>query len=654
LSRLPVSGDRKSLLLGTALASTLLIGGILMPAPAGAVVNSCTDPGPDAVFINSAAPISCINTETRNEPGVGFAIELRASGAASYIYVHSSGELTASSNMQNTFGIFASTQDANSRIDVVNLGDISVTATGNHHYAFGLVARTSGNGSPITSIVNSGDMSVTSENKYGSAYGIYARTEGADSGIYSIANSGTLVVTGGGTDGARAIGIFARTDSSDSPLSIVNSGDITVTATVETGTYAASAFGIFAGTYGSNSPIGIENSGDFTVTATATGNDARAYGIAARTDGSGSPIGIENSGDITATAISTAFDSSFRAYGISAKSLGAVSPIGIENSGGLSAGTDGIFATGLYGNISIVNDGTIYAGSIGIHAGDCQGPICSACGARAAGVNFFNPSANTSVFAKVDVTFGDDLDGVGGKAACASPGRRDRLLFPAFLLVRFPRANIRLRRASHLTESAARIGCLCALRGGRGRCRARRLRFGLPRCRGWRRRGLLRFLDRRPGQHLPCIGMVASDQTGLLLIAFDGETSAFLYRLNLVGDLAAEFLVERVLERGDPPAQGEDGLLQMRDVLLQAGHPVLVVLDVIAIGETERLGRRGECKGTKCGDDGSDGAHTTLPLASFKRSEATRRVVEKPARLTTWRQNALVSNTLSISPCQEP
>jgi autotransporter family porin len=250
LSRLPVSGDRKSLLLGTALASTLLIGGILMPAPAGAVVNSCTDPGPDAVFINSAAPISCINTETRNEPGVGFAIELRASGAASYIYVHSSGELTASSNMQNTFGIFASTQDANSRIDVVNLGDVSVTATGNHHYAFGLVARTSGNGSPITSIVNSGDMSVTSENKYGSAYGIYARTEGADSGIYSIANSGTLVVTGGGTDGARAIGIFARTDSSDSPLSIVNSGDITVTATVETGTYAASAFGIFAGTYG--------------------------------------------------------------------------------------------------------------------------------------------------------------------------------------------------------------------------------------------------------------------------------------------------------------------------------------------------------------------------------------------------------------------
>jgi predicted homoserine dehydrogenase-like protein len=32
-------------------------------------------------------------------------------------------------------------------------------------------------------------------------------------------------------------------------------------------------------------------------------------------------------------------------------------------------------------------------------------------------VNFYNPSANTSVFAKVDVTFGEDIDGVGGKAS---------------------------------------------------------------------------------------------------------------------------------------------------------------------------------------------------------------------------------------------
>lgn len=37
-------------------------------------------------------------------------------------------------------------------------------------------------------------------------------------------------------------------------------------------------------------------------------------------------------------------------------------------------------------------------------------------GEVSAGVNFFNLSATTSVFAKVDVTFADDVSGVGGKA----------------------------------------------------------------------------------------------------------------------------------------------------------------------------------------------------------------------------------------------
>jgi autotransporter family porin len=33
-----------------------------------------------------------------------------------------------------------------------------------------------------------------------------------------------------------------------------------------------------------------------------------------------------------------------------------------------------------------------------------------------AGVNFFNQSANTSVFAKFDATLGNNLEGYGGKA----------------------------------------------------------------------------------------------------------------------------------------------------------------------------------------------------------------------------------------------
>jgi len=37
-------------------------------------------------------------------------------------------------------------------------------------------------------------------------------------------------------------------------------------------------------------------------------------------------------------------------------------------------------------------------------------------GEVSAGVNFFNPSAGTAVFAKLDVTFGDDVEGIGGKA----------------------------------------------------------------------------------------------------------------------------------------------------------------------------------------------------------------------------------------------
>ena len=37
-------------------------------------------------------------------------------------------------------------------------------------------------------------------------------------------------------------------------------------------------------------------------------------------------------------------------------------------------------------------------------------------GEVSAGVNFFNLSASTAVFAKLDVTFGEDLAGFGGKA----------------------------------------------------------------------------------------------------------------------------------------------------------------------------------------------------------------------------------------------
>jgi autotransporter family porin len=67
----------------------------------------------------------------------------------------------------------------------------------------------------------------------------------------------------------------------------------------------------------------------------------------------------------------------------------------------------------LWGNLSDDNQATLVStGTTFILKEDLQ----DVWGEVSAGVNFFNPSANTSVFAKLDVTFGDDIDGVGGKA----------------------------------------------------------------------------------------------------------------------------------------------------------------------------------------------------------------------------------------------
>jgi outer membrane autotransporter protein len=67
----------------------------------------------------------------------------------------------------------------------------------------------------------------------------------------------------------------------------------------------------------------------------------------------------------------------------------------------------------LWGNLSNDNQATLVStGTTFIledHLQDVWGEVSG-------GVNFFNPTASTSVFAKVDVTFGQDIDGVGGEA----------------------------------------------------------------------------------------------------------------------------------------------------------------------------------------------------------------------------------------------
>ena len=67
----------------------------------------------------------------------------------------------------------------------------------------------------------------------------------------------------------------------------------------------------------------------------------------------------------------------------------------------------------LWGNLSDNNEATLVSTGTTFHLEDNLEDVW---GEASAGVHFFNPSANTSVFAKLDVTFGDHIDGVGGKA----------------------------------------------------------------------------------------------------------------------------------------------------------------------------------------------------------------------------------------------
>jgi hypothetical protein len=90
---------------------------------------------------------------------------------------------------------------------------------------------------------------------------------------------------------------------------------------------------------------------------------------------------------------------------------------------GLRLGTDYPVWTGttmepfvigsLWGNLSDNNQATL--NSLGTTF-QLEDKLQDVWGEVSGGVNFFNPSANTSAFAKVDVAFGQDIDGISGKA----------------------------------------------------------------------------------------------------------------------------------------------------------------------------------------------------------------------------------------------
>ncbi len=67
----------------------------------------------------------------------------------------------------------------------------------------------------------------------------------------------------------------------------------------------------------------------------------------------------------------------------------------------------------LWGDLSGDRQATLVSSGSTFHFEDNPQDVW---GEVSAGVNFFNPSANTSVFAKLDVTFGDNIEGFSGKA----------------------------------------------------------------------------------------------------------------------------------------------------------------------------------------------------------------------------------------------
>jgi hypothetical protein len=87
--------DRRSLLLGTALASTFLLGSLFAPTAAHATTD-CLAPSPPApapIFTSVADSITCVNTEARN--GTAYAIYLNSNAPGGFIDLYNSGVLTA-------------------------------------------------------------------------------------------------------------------------------------------------------------------------------------------------------------------------------------------------------------------------------------------------------------------------------------------------------------------------------------------------------------------------------------------------------------------------------------------------------------------------------------------------------------------------------
>src|SRR5205085_1908662 len=162
-------------------------------------------------------------------------------------------------------GISASTRPGNyGAIDIVNSGDVNVTATGGYstYFIYGSATGISVTGQYLVDIDNSGSIDVSA---YITAFGIDARTYYDD---LTIDNSGTITVDAGPSYvlASYATGINAYNIYGD--VEVSNSGLVSVLAHpgFGVGEYeytilgSAEAMGIYAQSYGIGNVL-VDNSG---------------------------------------------------------------------------------------------------------------------------------------------------------------------------------------------------------------------------------------------------------------------------------------------------------------------------------------------------------------------------------------------------------
>ena len=383
---------RKELLLGTALASTLLLGATVAPLPAYAV-RACVQPtAPNPIIdVSAVDAITCINTEPRTNPN-GDAIDISTVGDGLFISLTSSGELMASNGIGDAAGIDLKTNGTNSAITVDNTGGITSTSFGLNDDALGIRAETDGARSNIT-IENAGKIDARANGAGNAdAFGIRGR---AQDGVVTITNTGNIEARGR----RSAFGIDSRAIAVGNEIAIDNAGDIIAAAT------EFDAYGIRTNTFGSDSSTLIKNSGDITVSSigddaigidassfepnssivvhnsgniAATARDNEAIGITADAFEDNSRITINNSGRIAAVATETGDN----AYGIRVGAFGTGSAATVKNSGDIDAASSNGLAYGISvradARIRIENAGSIYAagpdtgvvgqGSVGLFA----------------------------------------------------------------------------------------------------------------------------------------------------------------------------------------------------------------------------------------------------------------------------------------------